>query len=175
VVDTCKALGVTRIPAFKGQSIPAHDPRVSKATGVTYHTSPMGADHPAGVSYEEYQAAEGQVERSLKAQILTATTDTLGYCSLAKPGDQQKLLGLCRDLINARYGLNLEVNDLVEMGRETLRTELEFNKTSGFDTSSSAAPEFIRTEPVAPKDLVFDVDADEIARLWEKLDTIEVL
>ncbi|MFC1885625.1 aldehyde ferredoxin oxidoreductase N-terminal domain-containing protein [Thermodesulfobacteriota bacterium] len=175
VVATCKALGVTRIPAFKGQAIPAHDPRVSKATGVTYYTSPMGADHTAGVSYEEYLSPEGQVERSLKAQISSATTDSLGYCSLAKPADQPRLLGLCKDLINARYGINLDVNDLIEIGRETLRTELEFNKKSGFETVHDPDPEFVRTEPVAPKDTVFDIDPKEIAAIWEKLDTIDVI
>ena len=174
VVSTCKALGVTRIPAFKGQAIPAHDPRVAKATGVTYHTSPMGADHTAGVSYEAYRVPDGQVERSLKTQILAAACDSLGYCSLARPGDTQALFGIFRDLINARYGLSTTVDDLVAVGRETLRTELEFNKGTEFHTVHDPDPEFVRTEPVAPKDLVFDVDPEEMAGIWEKLDTIEV-
>ena len=45
---TGKALGVRRIPAVKGQSLSAYDPRVLKGTGVTYATCPMGADHTAG-------------------------------------------------------------------------------------------------------------------------------
>jgi aldehyde:ferredoxin oxidoreductase len=174
VVSTCKALGITRIPAFRGQAIPAHDPRVSKATGVTYHTSPMGADHTAGVSYDAYKVPEGQVERSLKAQIVSAACDSLGYCSLAKPGDGPGLFGIFRDLINARYGLNLTIDDLIEIGRETLRTELEFNKGTEFGTAHDPDPEFVRTEPVAPKDLVFDVDPDEMTGIWKKLDTIDV-
>jgi len=174
VVSTCKALGVTRIPAFKGQAIPAHDPRVTKPTGVTYHTSPMGADHTAGISYEAYKARDGQVERSLKAQIFSAAADTLGYCTLATPEDRQQLYGLFKDLINARYGLSLDVNDLIDMGRETIRTELEFNKGTEFSTAHDPDPEFVRTEPVAPQELVFDIDSEEIAALWEKLDTIDV-
>ena len=48
VVATGKALGVERIPAVKGQAFSAYDPRVVKGTGVTYATSPQGADHTAG-------------------------------------------------------------------------------------------------------------------------------
>ena len=40
-----KRLGVTRVPAVKGQSFAAYDPRVLKGTGTTYITSPQGADH----------------------------------------------------------------------------------------------------------------------------------
>ena len=51
VVATAKYLNVSRIPAYKGQAIPGHDPRSVKGTGVTYFTSPMGADHTAGLTY----------------------------------------------------------------------------------------------------------------------------
>lgn len=45
---TGRVLGVRRVPAVKGQSMPAYDPRAVKGLGVTYATSPMGADHTAG-------------------------------------------------------------------------------------------------------------------------------
>ncbi|MGI9432669.1 MAG: aldehyde ferredoxin oxidoreductase N-terminal domain-containing protein, partial [Myxococcota bacterium] len=38
-----------RVPHAKGQAMPAWDPRPLKATGVNYCTSPMGADHTAGL------------------------------------------------------------------------------------------------------------------------------
>ncbi|MBW2060591.1 MAG: aldehyde ferredoxin oxidoreductase [Deltaproteobacteria bacterium] len=174
VVSTAKALGVTRIPAFKGQAIPAHDPRVTKATGVTYHTSPMGADHTAGVSYENFKSKEGQVERSLKVQIRNATMDSLGYCLLAVPEDHKALLIFLTDLVKARYGLSLKVGDLIDIGRETLRTELEFNQGTEFHTAHGPDPEFVRTEPLAPIGNVFDVDPDEIAAIWDRLDTIQL-
>jgi len=43
-----QALGVTRVPVVKGQGLPAYDPRAIKGIGVTYATTPMGADHTAG-------------------------------------------------------------------------------------------------------------------------------
>lgn len=172
VVATAKSLGITRIPAFKGQAIPAHDPRVTKATGVTYHTSPMGADHTAGVSYENPTSNEGQVERSLRAQIMVAMMDSLGYCILAAPTDRKALVKFLKDLINARYGLNVDENDLVKIGRETLRNEIAFNEKAGFIKANDPAPEFVRTEPLAPTQSVFDVPGEEIDRIWDHLDTI---
>ncbi|MEE9519662.1 MAG: aldehyde ferredoxin oxidoreductase C-terminal domain-containing protein, partial [bacterium] len=38
-------LGVVRSPVVKGQSMPAYEPRAVKGIGITYATSPMGADH----------------------------------------------------------------------------------------------------------------------------------
>jgi len=174
VVATAKLLGVTRVPAFKGQAIPAHDPRVTKSTGVTYHTSPMGADHTAGISYEHPVSKEGQVERSLMAQIFNAMIDSLGYCNLAAPGDRLVLTTFLKDLINARYGLKLTEKDLVQIGRDTLKTELAYNKTSGFYTAHEQAPAFILTEASAPTGSVFDVDPAEIAGIWDKLDSTSI-
>ncbi|MEE9435088.1 MAG: aldehyde ferredoxin oxidoreductase N-terminal domain-containing protein [Candidatus Adiutricales bacterium] len=173
VYDTCQALGIDRIPAFKKQAIPAHDPRVTKATGVTYHTSPMGADHTAGLSYEQPMSKEGQVERSLKAQIANAMMDSLGYCYLAAPGNLAALIDFLKNLINARYGLSLEGKDLIDIGRETLKTEIEFNKGTEFG-QDQGNPEFVTTEALAPTQNVFDVDQDEVAAIWDRLDTIEL-
>jgi aldehyde:ferredoxin oxidoreductase len=45
-----QVLGVRRVPVAKGQAISAYDPRAIKGTGVTYATSPQGADHTAGLT-----------------------------------------------------------------------------------------------------------------------------
>lgn len=172
VVSTCKALGVTRIPAVKGQAIPAHDPRVTKATGVTYVTSPMGADHTAGLSYNNPMSKDGQVDTSLNTQVYLAAVDTLGYCLLASVSNPSLLLDFLKDLINARYGLNISPEDLTELGKKTIKAELRFNEGAEFSSVHEPYPEFIRNEPLAPTGSVFDVDEDEIATIWEKLDTV---
>ena len=46
---TGEKLGVKRIPHVKGQALSAYDPRILKGTGVTFATSPQGADHTAGI------------------------------------------------------------------------------------------------------------------------------
>ena len=43
-----KVLGVKRIPAVKKHGLGGYDPRAIHGMGVTYATSPMGADHTAG-------------------------------------------------------------------------------------------------------------------------------
>ena len=176
VVSTCKALGVDRIPAVKGQAIPAHDPRVGKATGVTYLTSPMGADHTAGLSYSgDFMANEGAVEDSLVEQIFCAARDALGYCRFASPDDKVKTMGFLTDLVNACYGLNLAPEDLITVGRNTLKDEIRFNENCRFHTGNEPDPEFIRNEPVAPMGLVFGVDISDMDKIWDKLDDITVL
>ncbi|MFP3928241.1 MAG: aldehyde ferredoxin oxidoreductase N-terminal domain-containing protein, partial [Desulfobacteraceae bacterium] len=61
--------GHDRVPAVKGQSIAAYDPRAMLGNGVTFATSPMGADHTAGNVVGAYLEQkldplkpEGQVE-----------------------------------------------------------------------------------------------------------------
>jgi len=172
VVSTAKALGVTRIPAFKGQGIPAHDPRVGKPTGVTYATSPMGADHTAGLKYE--MEDEGAVEHSLKEQIVMATVDAMGLCYFATTLDRRVMMEFMKDLLNARYGLNLTADDVVDVGRDTLRDETKFNAEAGFVEANDPDPEFIRVEPVPPMDMVFGVPAEEMATIWDNLDTVSI-
>lgn len=171
VVSTAKAFGIDRIPAVKGQAIPAHDPRFTKTTGVTYFNSPMGADHTAGISYTDPSSTEGQGERSVLSQIFYSILDTLGYCMLAAPGDQKRLLTFLTDLINARYNIELTIEDIVELGKKTLKTELKFNKGTEFDTAHPA-PDFLRTEKLAPSGQVFDIDPEEINTIWDKLDSL---
>ena len=169
VVATARALDVTRIPAFKGQAIPAHDGRVCKAVGVTYATSPMGADHTAGLSYEEPMAKEGKVEKSFEMQVMMGMVDSLGYCLLASPSDHGAALAFLKNLVNARYGLSVSEEDLMEIGRQTLRDELRFNEGAEFNSIHGPDPAFIRNEPLAPTGSVFDVDPDEVASIWDRL------
>jgi len=170
VVATGKFLGIDRVPAFRGQAIPAHDGRVVKCVGVTYHTSPMGADHTAGLSYDKYGEAEGAVERSLEVQVINTTQDALGYCQLATPDDRYSSITFLKDIINARFGMDATEDELLNIGKETLKDEIKFNSESGFLTAHEAAPAFIKTEPVGPADSVFNVDEAEVNKIWDNLD-----
>ena len=46
-----KVLGIRRVPTCLGQAMPGYDPRSLKGNGVTYATSPQGADHTAGNAF----------------------------------------------------------------------------------------------------------------------------
>jgi len=120
VTITGKVFGVRRIPAIKGQAIPAYDPRSLKGIGVTYVTSAMGADHTAGNALEmasrmDPRGREGQVEASHRLQLRAALLDTMGVCLFIRPAFVKKPQ-LFADLLNARYGWNLTFRDVQQMG-----------------------------------------------------------
>ena len=87
---TGKVLGVERVPVVKNQAMPAYDPRGVQGIGVTYATTPMGADHTAGYTvatnilkvggFVDPLKPEGQVELSRNLQIATAAVDSTGMC-----------------------------------------------------------------------------------------------
>ena len=167
VVETAKLLKIDRIPAIKGQAIPAHDPRSTKGTGTTYFTSPMGADHTAGLTYRIPKDKKKQAENSLRSQIQSSTCDAFGYCINAIPG--QSIYAFFADLMNARYGLKMKPEDVMEVGKQTLRDQLAYNEKTEFGKMDSGHA-FLREEKINPTDSVFDVDEAEVANIWKGLD-----
>jgi aldehyde:ferredoxin oxidoreductase len=170
-LSTAKALNVSRVPVFKGQAIPAHDGRVAKGIGVTYATSPMGADHNAGFTYKIPGQKTGQIDNSLAFQIRAATCDTIGYCLNSVPGGQTSVYEFFSDLLNARFGTDLNVNDLVEIGKQTLKDENAFNNKAEFSTMWEPYPAFYRTEPLPPTNRVFDVEDSELQDIWNRINS----
>jgi aldehyde:ferredoxin oxidoreductase len=170
VVATAERFKISRVPAFKGQSMPAHDARSVKGMGVTYATSPMGADHTAGLTYRIPLQKTGQVTNSLRAQVQAATCDTFGYCLNSVPGRQASIYVLLADLMSARYGLKISRSDIFEMGKQTIRDELHFNRGAEFSRIHEPYPGFFRTEALPPTNSVFDVEDTELEQIWERLD-----
>lgn len=175
---TAKVLGVTRAPVVKGQSIPAYDPRAVKGMAVTYATSPMGADHTAGYGVTanilnvggtvDPLKAEGQIELSRNLQIATAAIDSLGFCLFIAFSvlDKPESLDDIAKMVNAQYGLNWTVDDIMELGKQVLRVEIDFNRKAGFTSAHDRLPEFFREESISPH----DAKADDIRP--EELDNI---
>ena len=166
---TAQFLGLDRVPVSKGQAFPAHDPRACKAVGVTYCTSPMGADHTAGLDYRDSLSKEGQVKRSRDAQILSATIDSVGYCLLALPAKGQVMYEVLVKLLNARYGTDLNTEDAMNIGISTIKDELAFNHSAGWTDVHNILPEFMKTEKLPPNDVVFDVQQEEIDVIFKDL------
>lgn len=159
-----KVLGVEQVPVAKGQAMPAYDPRAIKGTGVTYATSPQGADHTCGLTIRakiNHTQAEGQAELSRGGQISMAGYDTLGVCIFAGFGFAVVPETIAA-LLNARYGWNVDTNILQKLGRETLSLEREFNKAAGFTSADDRLPEWMTREPVAPTNAVFDVSEEDL-------------
>jgi aldehyde:ferredoxin oxidoreductase len=173
VVSTAKALKIRRVPAYKGQALPGHDPRAVKGTGVTYVTSPMGADHTAGLTYRIPREKDKQAENSLRSQVQAAVCDTFGYCLNAVPGGQASIYGFFADLMNARYGTCLSADDIVEIGKQTIRDQLKFNESAEFNRSGEPFQDFFRTESLGPTEQVFDIPEHEIVKIWDRLDAFK--
>jgi aldehyde:ferredoxin oxidoreductase len=168
---TGKQLGVKRIPTVKGQSLAAYDPRVLKGTGVTYSTSPMGADHtcgnalpsPANPTYNP-TASTGQAPVSAFLQWYFAAIDSLGICLFASlplldMPDLMKHLIACATAVT---GQAPDENYLMNLGISVLKSEKKFNEAAGFTTKDDRLPEFFTKEQLPPSGLVFDVPEAEI-------------
>ena len=93
-VATGDFTGHHRVPHSMGQTIPAWDPRPLKATGVTYCTSPMGADHTAGLVVNPGLAPEEYVWASQKSQIVNAVCEFVGLLPVpaAQHGQHPRVL-----------------------------------------------------------------------------------
>jgi aldehyde:ferredoxin oxidoreductase len=175
---TAKAFGIERAPVVKGQAMPAYDPRAVKGIGVTYATSPMGADHTAGYAVAtnimkvggevDPLKVEGQVELSRNLQIATAAVDSTGMCLfiafavLDQPDTFQALI----DMINGFYGLELTADDVTELGKTILKAEREFNRRAGFTAMDDRLPRFFKREKLAPHDVDFDVPDEQLDEVF---------
>ena len=161
---TGKIFGVSRVPVVKGQAMSAYEPRAIKGTGVTFATSPQGADHTSGLTIRakiNHLDPKGQCELSRTAQINMAGYDTLGACIFAGFGFGAAPETI-RDLLNARYGWDVGSDVLQVLGRESLKLERLFNQMAGFTQTDDRLPEFMTQEPLPPYQPVFDVPEDEL-------------
>jgi aldehyde:ferredoxin oxidoreductase len=173
-----RAYGITRVPVVKNQAIPAYDPRAIKGMGITYATSTQGADHTMGYTIAtnilgvggkvDPLAKTGQVELSRNLQIATAAIDSTGMCLFIAFAalDNAECLPALIDLINARYGLALTGDDVVNLGKYILKTERAFNTAAGFTAADDRLPEFFYSEPLPPHNLTFDFSGEEIDTFW---------
>lgn len=168
-VATAELVGATRVPVVKGQAIAAYDPRGLKGNGVTYATSPMGADHTAGNAIGapvDHLAPEGQVELSRTLQIKAAVLDSLGLCSFTKAVSLGNLPLIAR-LVVAMTGRPLSADDLLHAGRETILLEKDFNRRAGLTEADDRLPEFFKVEALAPHMTVWDVPDADLDAMWE--------
>ncbi len=171
---TGKALGVERVAVVKGQSLPAYDPRAVKGVGVTYATTPMGADHTAGYAVCQNilkvggdidpLKKEGNVEVSKNLQIATAAIDAIGFCLFVAFAvlDTEDAMQTIANLLSAKTGKKVSVDDIINIGIEVLKNEYSFNKEAGFTKSKDQLPSFFLKEPLPPHNTVWDFTIEEL-------------
>ena len=170
---TGEKYNIERVPVVKRQAISAYEPRAIKGTGVTYATTPQGADHTCGLTIRariDQLDPQGQVEVSRAAQYNMAGYDTLGACIMAGFGYAATPDGVIKRLLAACYGWeDLPDNILQELGKETTRLELEFNRRAGFTVKDDRLPAWMTREPVPPHNTVFDVPDEQLDSIFAEL------
>lgn len=162
---TGRVLGVERVPAVKGQSMSAYDPRALKGTGVTYATSTMGADHTAGNALPgrgglKPDQVDGQVDLSRNLQIWTMVCDMLGVCIFVGPLPDN--MPVFASLASAFSGEKITEEMLIAQARDILKAEQAFNAEAGIGAAFNDVPGYFRTEALPNNGLVFDIPAEEL-------------
>src|SRR6266487_2443838 len=170
-VSVGKAYNIERVPAVKGQSMSGYEPRSIKGTGVTYATTPQGADHTAGLTIRakiNHLDPNTQKDASLTAQLNMAGYDTIGACIFAGFGYASTPDGVIKRLLKARYGWDdLPDNVLQALGKETIKMEREFNKRAGFTAKDDRLPEWMTKEAIPENGAVFDVSEEVLDHIFD--------
>ena len=166
-----KKYNIERVPAVKGQSMSAYEPRSIKGTGVTYATTPQGADHTCGLTIRakvDHLDPNAQIEASRNAQLNMGGYDTLGACIFAGFGYAATPDGVVKRLLAARYGWDdLPENILQALGKETIKMEREFNKRAGFTKEDDRLPKWMTREALPENNSVFDVPEEQLDSVFD--------
>lgn len=163
-----KKLGCKRIPVVKHQSIAGYDPRNTKGTGITYATSPMGADHTAGLTmgraFDDCGRA-AQAYASNKLQVAMCFADSM-MCLFAfthmVPG-----IPLLANLLADLYGGEADFNRVAMMGVKTILTERAFNQQAGMTFEDDKLPAFFYEEKSPATGSKFDISDHELKVIFD--------
>lgn len=155
--------GIDRVPVVKGQGLPAWEPRTLKGMGITYSTSPQGADHTAGMVTARGATPDTLVKQSRHEQLVMMAVDSVGVCQFtnALPGDMAAF-------ISERFGEAMTDEELLALSRDAIETEREFNRRAGFDREDDRLPQWLREEPLPMPDgpSVFDIEDAVVDEVW---------
>jgi len=163
-----KELGVKRTPAVKGQSLSGYDPRNSHIVGITYSTSPMGADHTAGVAMmpnSDQMPRQFRLSMGANMQANMATCDNIMcmFGFMGTMGDATIMPGLLGGALGGEWN-TAKIN---EIGRETLKLERAFNKAAGFTIDDDVLPRFFYDEVALSTGAIFDLSKEDMAKAFE--------
>ena len=174
-VEVGRKYNISRVPAAKGQAFPAYDPRSFKGMGVTFATTPMGADHTAGAavygrkaySSKEYGNVDDpahKIELSTELQIFNYIMDCMGMCYFVGPSYENSIK--LAKFINWYYGWNIDENFLIKMAKEMLVKERTYNIEAGLPKTNSL-PEFFK-EPIPGTNRTFNINQEELDSVWKE-------
>jgi len=158
-VATGKHRKHARVPHARGQAIPAWDPRPLKATGVTYCTSAMGADHTAGLIVNPGMQPPDFAQASQEVQLVNAVCDSSGFCQFLGP-----TLDDIRQYYSLMYGEEVSREQIADLGWEIMQDEWTFNDKAGWKAEDDVLSDCLIEEGIGPDNVMkFDVPADIVA------------
>ena len=162
-------LGCKRIPTCKHQALAAYDPRNTKGTGITYATSPQGADHTAGLTmgrdYDDCGRAV-QAYASNKMQVTMCFADSMMCIFAFSPVVAN--LPLLAELLTGLYGGPVDVKRITHaLGVKTLLAERSFNDAAGMTEEENKLPDFFYNEVSEATGSVFDINQIEIDTIFD--------
>ncbi len=140
----------------KGSTFSAYDPRGAQGMGLGYATSPRGACHlKAGYSVgQEILGAPKRIDRFAatgkgsivaRAQNVSAYLDSLTVCQFASFAITEFLWAR---MLSAITGIEIEGEDLVNIGERIFNLERLFNIREGFDRKDDTLPRRLLEEPI---------------------------
>ena len=104
-------------------------------------------------------------------QVLCATADSLGLCVFGRTVTNEHI-GFVVESINSALGTDFETSFFLQLGRDTLKYEAEFNRDAGFTEVDDELPQFFYDEALYPSDQVARFHAHEVnqsvARWWQQ-------
>lgn len=91
---------------------------------------------------------------------MSAVIDTMGLCLFVGPLPPE--MEIISQLLTKAVGKPSSTEDVLDIGRGVLRTELAFNRVAGLGQADDRIPEFFKVEKLSPKGLVFDVSDQDL-------------
>jgi aldehyde:ferredoxin oxidoreductase len=159
VARFAKEVGATRVPATGGQGHPGHDPRTLNAVGVTYATSPMGADHTAGLAVDPTKT--GVVAMSRELQTHAMLCDAFGLCIFVSLSIED-----ITKVYNAFMNLEKHPDEMRALAVSWLRREAGFNERAGFPPLEERVGRIFREEALPESGNLFDTDYEEMKNIF---------
>ncbi len=154
-----------RVGAVKGQALPAWDPRPLKAAGITYLTSPMGADHTAGLVVNPGQAIEDIAQASQEAQIVNTAIDSSGFCQFLMTSIEE-----IATFYSLFFGETVTREQIADIAWQCMQEEWEFNRRAGFKPADDEMPDSMKQDPIGPQKVVWDIPQEVVNKAYERFE-----
>ncbi|MEZ7893329.1 MAG: aldehyde ferredoxin oxidoreductase C-terminal domain-containing protein [Candidatus Wallbacteria bacterium] len=174
------AIGSGSPLTINNEAVPPYDLRAAMGLGVSYLTSPIGAEEksagytlPVNVQkiggFVPGNKPEGQVELSKNMQVAFYLMDMLGLChnAIYPLLENQDLWNLLVKLITLRYNIKANFQDFARLIKKIIKYEFEFNEKTGHTMKTAKLPEIFYEEKNLKTASVFSLSSENYEKIFE--------